>query len=48
MVDFLNRTDDLVALDDLWTSREAQFFVVWGPARAASEVGTISAYSRSD
>ncbi|HEY5431468.1 MAG TPA: ATP-binding protein [Solirubrobacteraceae bacterium] len=32
-MDFLNRTDDLAALDDLWAAQEAHFFVVWGRRR---------------
>lgn len=30
---FLNRTDELAALDDLWNARDARFFVLWGRRR---------------
>jgi AAA+ ATPase superfamily predicted ATPase len=30
---FLNRADDLAALNDLWASRSAEFFVLWGRRR---------------
>jgi AAA+ ATPase superfamily predicted ATPase len=32
-MEFLNRTDELAALEDLWTAREARFFVLWGRRR---------------
>jgi uncharacterized protein len=32
-VEFLNRTDELAALEDLWSVREARFFVLWGRRR---------------
>ncbi len=32
-MDFLNRTDELAALDDLWTAQQAHFFIVWGRRR---------------
>jgi len=32
-VEFLNRTDELAALEDLWTARDARFFVLWGRRR---------------
>jgi AAA+ ATPase superfamily predicted ATPase len=30
---FLNRTDDLAALEDNWSAREARFYVLWGRRR---------------
>src|SRR5262245_55079574 len=32
-VEFLNRTDELAALEELWSAREARFFVLWGRRR---------------
>jgi hypothetical protein len=32
-MEFLDRVDDLAALEDLWTAGEARFFVVWGRRR---------------
>lgn len=32
-MNFLNRGDELAALDDVWTARAAQFFVLWGRRR---------------
>jgi uncharacterized protein len=32
-VEFLNRTDELAALEDLWATRDARFFVLWGRRR---------------
>lgn len=32
-MEFLNRTEELAALDDVWTAAEAQYFVLWGRRR---------------
>lgn len=32
-MEFLNRTEELAALEDLWAAREARFFVLWGRRR---------------
>lgn len=32
-MDFLNRTDELAALNDNWASKDARFFVCWGRRR---------------
>jgi uncharacterized protein len=32
-MEFIDRTDELAALEDLWTARGAQFFVLWGRRR---------------
>lgn len=32
-MDFLNRTEELAALQDVWDSPEAQYFVLWGRRR---------------
>lgn len=32
-MEFLNRTDELAALDEAWRARDAQFLVVWGRRR---------------
>lgn len=32
-MEFLNRTDELAALEDLWAARDARFFVLWGRRR---------------
>jgi AAA+ ATPase superfamily predicted ATPase len=33
VVEFLDRIDELAALDDLWSASEARFFVLWGRRR---------------
>src|SRR5882672_3336665 len=32
-MEFLNRVDEVAALDDLWSAKEARYFVVWGRRR---------------
>ncbi|MGI8904048.1 MAG: ATP-binding protein [Solirubrobacteraceae bacterium] len=32
-MEFLNRVDDVAALNDLWKARESRYFVVWGRRR---------------